>query len=185
MAQFENVINTILANEGGLKEYDGSDSGGITNFGISLKFLTELAEVSPEIVKRAGFFEQVNADSIRSMTQSQAIALYRAAFWEKAPFEKLMNSITATYIFDMCVNHGMGQGIRLVQRAVNACQKKRDFIKDDGVLGSHTIQGINLASFMLHPALIATRESYMRLIVALNPKLEGDLDGLINRCYRI
>lgn len=181
MAQFESAVNFILANEGGLIKAE-NDPGGITNFGISFRFLLE---VPPEVLKRAGIFEPVTEDTIRELTQEQAKILYRLMFWDTAPFEKIINSKLCNYIFDMCVQHGYGQGIKLAQRAVNACQKSATYLKDDGIMGAYTLQGINQASFMLIPALIAQRDGFIRLLVSKNPKREVFMDGWLNRCYRI
>lgn len=182
MANFESAVSYVLGNEGGLEENkDGSDPGGISNFGISLRFLRE---VPIENLKRYSLFDPVSDKDIRELTIDQARLIYRGEFWEAAPFEKLQNQILCNYIFDMCVNHGIAQGIKLTQRGVWAAQRKRDFIKDDGILGKFTIQAINQASFMLLPAMIAQRDGYYRRLVALNPTWKEDLDGWLNRCYR-
>jgi lysozyme family protein len=182
MTTFDSAANFVLANEGGLFENkDGSDPGGITNFGISLRFLRE---VSSENLKKYSIFEPVNEQTIRDLTMAQAKFIYRGEFWDAAPFEKIMNQNLANYIFDMCVNHGIAQGVKLAQRAVWACQKQRDFIKDDGVLGSKTIYAVNMCSFMLLVAMQAQRDGFYRRLVALDPTRKGNLDGWLNRCYR-
>lgn len=180
MATFESAVAFILVNEGELSE-DAADPGGITNWGISLRFLREVAS---EALKRAGIFEPITEQTIRDLTKDQAIILYRSEFWESAPFEKIQNQTLANYIFDMVINHGMGQAVKLTQRAVCACQKAKDYLKDDGVLGARTLMGINQCSFMLIPAMIAQRDGFYRRLVALNPARKVDLDGWLNRCYR-
>lgn len=181
MALFESAVNFILDNEGLLEE-NPADPGGTTNFGISLRFLRE---VSSEALKRAGIFEPITEQTIRDLTRDQAIILYRSEFWETAPFEKIQNQMLANYIFDMVINHGMSQAIKLTQRATWAAQKKKDYIKDDGDLGKFTLQAINQASFMLIPAMMAQRDGFYRRLVALNPTRKVFLDGWLNRCYRI
>jgi lysozyme family protein len=181
MAEFDKAVKFVLLNEGGLTESE-NDPGGITNYGISLRFLRE---VPAEILKRCGIFDPITDQTIRELTEDQAKLLYRFCFWETAYFDKLMNQISANYIFDMCVQHGISQAIKLVQRAVNACQKTADYLKDDGVLGSKTVYAINLASFMLHSAFIAERECFVRMLVEIDPRKERFLHGWIERCYRI
>ncbi len=181
MANFESAIKFVLSNEGGLSEV-ADDPGGITNFGISLRFLREVA---PDVLKKAGIFEVVDENTIRNLTVDQATILYREEFWEKAQFLKLNNQILCNYIFDMCVNHGIAQGIKLAQRAVCACQKKMDFLADDGIMGSKTIAGINYAGFLLQYAMIAERAGFVRLLVCQLPRLEKFLHGWLERCYKI
>lgn len=180
MANFDSAVSFVLKNEGELSE-DAADPGGITNWGISLRFLRE---VPSEILKRAGIFEPIDEQTIRDLTRDQAIILYRTEFWEQGPFEKIQNQTLANYIFDMCVNFGTAQAIKLTQRAICACQKMRDYVKDDGVLGPRTLMGINQCSFMLVPAMIAQRDGFYRRLVALNSARKADLDGWLNRCYR-
>jgi lysozyme family protein len=181
MAQFDPAVSFVLRNEGGLAE-DSADPGGITNFGISLRFVRE---IPPERLKRYGIFEPITEQTIRELTVDQAKLIYRGEFWDAAPFDKLMNQILCNYIFDMCVNHGIAQGIKLAQRAVWACQKNYEFIKDDGVLGKFTIQAINHCSFMLQVAMMAQRDGFYRRLVALNPSRKADLHGWLKRCYQV
>lgn len=180
MGQFDSAVRFVLANEGGLEE-NSNDPGGITNFGISLRFLRE---VPSDVLRKAGIFEPIDEYTVRNLTMDQALHIYRTMFWDTT-FEKIINQSLCNYIFDMCINLGHGQAIKLVQRAVNACQKTRGYLKDDGILGGKTLAGINQASFMLIPALIAQRDGFYRLLVAENPKREVFIDGWLNRCYRI
>lgn len=181
MAQFEPCVQYVLDHEGGLTDND-SDPGGITNFGISLRFLRE---VSLENLKRVGIFNEVSRQTIVDLTIDQAKGLYFSEFWLHAPFDKIQNGILAKYIFDMTVNHGQAQATKLTQRACCAAQKSKDYLKDDGLFGSQTVSAVNRASFMLVPTLIATRAGFMRQLVAVNPKLEVFLDGWLNRCFDV
>jgi lysozyme family protein len=102
----------------------------------------------------------------------------------KGPFDKIMNGMLGKYIFDMTVNHGMVQAVKIAQRACCSAQKTKDFIPDDGLFGPKTLQAINQASFMLIPALISERTGFMRLLVAVDPKLNVFLSGWLERCYK-
>lgn len=181
MAQFESCVQYVLKHEGLLSE-DKADPGGITNFGISLRFLRE---VDSDTLKRIGIFEEVTEQTIRDLTQDQAEKLYYSEFWVKAPFDKIQNGITGKYIFDMSVNHGLVEAIRLTQRACCAAQKVKDYVKDDSLFGAKTLSAVNQVSFMLIPALIATRAGYMRQLVAVNPRLEVFLEDWLTRCFDV
>ena len=181
MADFESCVQYVLGHEGGLTKH-AKDPGGITNFGISLRFLREVPE---ENLKKAGIFGEVNDKTIMDLTVDQAKKLYYSEFWQLAPFDKIMNGILGKYIFDMAVNHGLTQATRLVQRACCAAQKTKDYVNDDGEFGKKTLSAVNYASFMLIPALIAERTGFMRQLVAVNPELNVFLDGWITRAFDI
>ena len=181
MADFESCVAYVLKHEGGLSK-DASDPGGCTNFGISLRFLREVNDIR---LKQIGIFHPVDEKTIEDLTLDQAQKLYFSEFWQSTPLDKLQNGIIAKYIFDMCVNHGISEAVKLTQRACCAAQKMKDYVKDDGVFGAKTIGAINYASFTLIPALIAQRSGFMRQLVAVNPKLDCFLEGWLVRCFDI
>jgi lysozyme family protein len=181
MTAFDEVIDFVLENEGGLSE-NPNDSGGITNFGISYRFLREMPA---ERLRRYGIFSAVNEQTIRDLTIGQAKMVYRDEFWEQAPFEKIENQTLAMYVFDMAVSHGIRQAVKLVQRSVWAIRRSRGCLKDDGILGEKTLRELNEHPLAITMVLIATRASFYRLIVEKHPKNREFLDGWLNRCYRI
>ncbi len=181
MAVFESCVDYVLRHEGGLTK-DAADPGGITNMGISLRFLREVDEL---LLKRVGIFDEVSEQTIIDLTKDQAEKIYYSEFWLRAPFEKIINNILAKYIFDMSVNLGIAQAVKITQRACCAAQKMKDYVKDDGMFCSKTLQAINQASFMLIPALIAQRTGFYRQLVAVNPKSEIFLDGWLVRAFDI
>ncbi len=182
MDYFEQAVELVLSNEGGFVD-NPADPGGATNFGISLRFLRALP---PERLKKYGFFEPLDVSQIRDMTLDQAKLIYRGEFWDAVPFAQLAEPNIATYIFDMCVNHGIAQGVKLAQRAVWAVMRKFNYIPDDGVLGVETIRLLNRQNQTFVIILIAERAGFMRQLAAVNPKLDGEfLHGWLARCYRV
>jgi lysozyme family protein len=181
MATFESCVDYVLKHEGGLTK-DAADPGGITNFGISLRFLRE---VDPLVLKRVGIFDDVSEKDIVDLTKDQAEKIYYSEFWLKAPFEKIINNMLAKYIFDMSVNLGIAEAVKITQRACCAAQKMKGYVKDDGMFCSKTLQAINQASFMLIPALIAQRTGFYRQLVAVNPRHELFLDDWLTRAFDI
>ena len=71
MADFEQAINFVLKNEGGLEE-NPNDPGGITNHGISLRFLKSIKPDASE-------------EDIRNLTVNQAKTIYYDHFWVNSP----------------------------------------------------------------------------------------------------
>lgn len=180
MSEFEQAVNFVLENEGGYVD-NANDSGGVTNHGISMRFLRE---IPPERLKKYGFFGDIELGHIRDMPIDQAKIIYRGEFWDLAPFEKISDQQICTYLFDCCVLHGLSQGIKLLQRAIWALKCKKDYVKDDGILGEITLGNLGLMTGRLG-VLIAERAGYCRLIAQINSKDKEFLDGWIKRCYRI
>ncbi|MBX4189706.1 hypothetical protein KW791_00190 [Candidatus Parcubacteria bacterium] len=181
MTRFEDVIDYVLSNEGELSE-NPNDSGGITKYGISLRFIREL---TPEKLRKYGIFEPITDQTIRDLTLDQAKLIYRSEFWEASRFNEIKSKELAAYLFDMSVAHGTAQSIKLLQRAIWAIYRQRSYLNDDGVLGSKTIAAVNDIGSAMLCVLIATRASFYRLIAEKRPKDRGFLDGWLNRCYRI
>lgn len=179
MASFETAIDYVLYNEGGLSE-NPNDIGGITNFGISLRFLREIDD---ERLRKYGIFEAVNEQTIRHLTSDQAKLIYKGEFWEGNGFENINSQNICDYIFDMAVNFGISQAIRLVQRSCWACAFTRRYLRDDGIMGRITTDVVNSIDDQLLPVLISTRADLYRSIVLVKPKDQIFLDGWLKRCY--
>lgn len=178
MADFDEALKFVLANEGGLSD-NPNDAGGLTNFGISLRFLRSFGDKYD--FNKNGILE----DDIKALTKEQVALIYYQEFWRAAPFEKILNDRIANYVFDCCVHHGVAVGIRLLQRALWASFSRIGYVADDGILGLMTLKGANEATFMLLSALPAERAGYCRLLAAKQAKNEVFLNGWLTRCYRI
>lgn len=108
MIDFAAAIERVLSLEGGYVN-DPADPGGETQWGIS---------------KRS--YPTVN---IRSLTRDEAILLYERDFW--VPVVALIRDPALQYqMLDAAVNHGMGNAVRMLQRAVDA--------QDDGHWGNES-----------------------------------------------
>jgi lysozyme family protein len=96
MIDFETAIERILGHEGGYVN-NPADPGGETQWGISKRSYPHL--------------------DIRALTRDQAKELYRKDFWEPVA-EKTHDSAIRFQLLDAAVNHGMGNAVRFLQRAV-------------------------------------------------------------------
>lgn len=191
MANADDAITFVLSNEGGFVD-NPNDAGGTTNFGLSLRFLRQIPE---NRLRKCGIFlppPPMDLKEIKDLTIDQARWIYSDEFWERTPYEKIENQSIANYVFDMAVQHGESQAIKLLQRALWAVRSQKYFVLDDGVLGEKTIVAVNLLTTTFVPleaslqsALMAERAGYMRLLCVENPKNKEFLDGWLNRCYRI
>lgn len=183
MAQFDLAINYLLPQEGVIED-QAADPGGITKFGISLKFLKGL---SNEKLRNYGFSataETINRPDVEQLTLAQAKALYKGEFWDHAPFEKINNQDVCNYIFDMAVNMWIAPAIKCVQRAIWAVAQQRNIVAEDGILGHRTLDFINECDIHLLAAIRSERAGDYRVDAVLNPA-EGkvDLNGWLNRAY--
>ncbi len=181
MSEFEQAVQFVLRNEGGLSE-NVNDAGGITNFGISLRFLRE---VPGDRLRRYGIFEPIDEHTIKNLTLDQAKLIYRGEFWDGNNFDQIFSQVLCNYIFDCAVAHGISPAVKIVQRAMWATAFERNFINDDGMMGSNTIGYINSFGDELLLALVAIRSEIYRTLTIVNAKNLANLDGWLNRCYRI
>ncbi len=181
MSSFDIAVDYVLAREGGLFESE-MDSGGTTNFGISLRFLRE---VPAERLRRYGIFDSVSEQAIRDLTVDQAKLIYKGEFWDEAPFAEIESQRLCNYYFDMVVVSGISQATRLLQRAICAASLDRSLLRDDGILGERTLKYLNAIGEDLLLTLVAVRESFFRLIAEVRPKDKVHLNGWLNRCYNV
>lgn len=112
MSQFDEIINRVLAHEGGYVN-DPRDPGGETQWGISKRSYPHL--------------------NIRALTRLDAVEIYRRDFWNRVQGDKLPRAF-AFQALDAAVNHGIGNAVRWLQRAAG--------VADDGVIGPKTMAAV-------------------------------------------
>lgn len=111
-----------------------NDPGGATMWGIT-----------EAVARKHGY-----AGDMRKLPRETAKAIYRESYWSAARADEFHPSI-AFQVFDAAVNHGTGNAIRLLQRAVN--------VIDDGIVGPATLAAVQLAD----PADVLMRFNAERL----------------------
>lgn len=121
---FDTAFERLIGNEGGFKRqaHDRMDwtcgQVGVgrlvgTKYGIS-----------------AGSYPELD---IPNLTLEQAKAIYKRDFWDKFNGDSLDYQV-AFQIFDADVNHGLGNGARMMQRALG--------VLDDGKVGPITLKAL-------------------------------------------
>lgn len=113
---FEEIIPEVLKREGGYVN-DPDDRGGETRYGISKRSYPDI--------------------NIKELTVSKATKIYLEDYWIPSKAEKLPEDIRADY-FDSVVNHGQGNAVKILQRAVNSTGSPK--IAVDGRIGRNTIR---------------------------------------------
>ena len=165
--KFNTSIKRVLAHEGGYVN-DKDDSGGATNFGISLRFY------------KANIDSNATKQTIKDLTKEQAKKIYKDHFWIKA-YDQILDEQIASDVFDFAVNAGPKQSHRSLQRALNAVGEK---VSEDGVLGPLTLAAVNRADQgALWGALRATRGEFYRRLAERKPSQQKFLRGWLRRAY--
>lgn len=112
---FVRAFHELLGHEGGYSN-NPSDPGGETMWGVT---------------KRIAIREGYHGD-MKDMPLDIAQDIYHAKYWldicDRLPYSLAFN------IFDACVNHGVRQSIRFLQRAIG--------VQDDGVIGRQTMEAL-------------------------------------------
>lgn len=172
MADFTIAVNKVLKNEGGYVN-DKSDSGGATNYGISLSFAK-------------GVYPNWTEEDIKNLTTESAIQIYKREFWNKGRYGEISNQRVANYVFDCAVNHGIPQANKFLQRAVMAVDTNHLSVEDDGVIGNITLSRVNSAeidNLALWCCMKAIRADFFRRIVDRKPSQSRFLIGWLRRAY--
>jgi len=120
MADFTPAVYYVMENEGGYVHQE-EDSGGATNFGITLNFLKSLGKKGD--INNDG---TVNNKDIKSLTSKKASNFYYEYWWKKYSYNQISSQVIATKIFDMSVNMGACGAHKLAER----CVKKLYVMKD-------------------------------------------------------
>lgn len=113
---FDEIFERLISHEGGYVNHP-DDPGGETNWGITKA--TALAN---------GY-----TGAMKSLSRQKAKEIYKKAFWDRAKCDQY-NTAIGFQLFDAAVNHGIGNAIRMLQRAVDTA--------DDGQVGKFTLAAI-------------------------------------------
>jgi len=180
MATFEQAIGVVLRHEGGYVN-NPNDPGGVTNYGISIRFLADHLE--------AGDFDgdgDVDAEDIANMTVEQAQEIYRQFWWDPYGYERFVDQTIATKTFDLAVNMGAKRSHILLQTAVNKAFGLN--LTVDGNLGKASYNAINAChdgddEQTLLTAYCHEVWAFYQRLIANNSKLKVFAKGWKNRAY--
>lgn len=145
MSIFTQSVTFVLNHEGRLSDHP-SDPGGITNFGISIRFAGSIGlDVDGD--------GDTDADDIKATTRELAVIVYKDHFWNKLHCDSLPDAL-AFPMFDSAVNQGTGTAARLMQRALG--------VKADGHIGPLTIRAATGSSHneVLHDFMARRAKRY-------------------------
>lgn len=191
--RFAYVGKALLGVEGGLAN-NRFDAGGITNHGISLRFLKAEGQLDLDGDGHADFdldFDgDIDGQDIRLLTTQQALNLFYFCIWQHFDFGGLPTHIDSA-VFDQAVNGGVAAAVKMMQTCLNAMDLPCAVLKIDGVMGNQTRacasasirQPGGLDAFLTRYR--AAAEARYRAIVAAKPSQAEFLDGWIVRARRL
>lgn len=131
MSLKEKTINHILDVEGGYVN-DPSDSGGETNYGITIA-----------VARKCGYSEPM-----RDMPKSLAFEIYAKKYWDSMCLDDIADysEVVASEMADTGVNMGIGRASTFLQIALNAFNNQGAYyadIAEDGDIGPGTLKALN------------------------------------------
>ena len=181
MTNFEKCQQFVLKWEGGLTD-DAADSGGLTNWGVSWAYLKDLEKSRPSVLRDILGSSAVTRQTIRNLTQAQAGALFKFSFWDPFQLDDQPLAV-ALCAYDMNVNHGSRNAMKIVQRAANLMQSVMPKLSVDGLFGPKTRSAMRLLNCPNGVGALANkRQSFYDAIVANNPSQRVFIKGWTRRC---
>jgi len=157
----DQILTDLLRREGGL-ENDPADPGGVTNYGLTIKSLSEY------------YGHDVTAKDVENLTAPVARAIYADMYIDKPGFNKIRQDNIRALLVDCAVNNGRGRAIKWLQHAVGAVE--------DGVLGDRTVASIEGRIIReVYYGILKQRYACYAALPSVNPKLMKFLGGWIKR----
>lgn len=170
MKSVDKLIDEVLQREGGYVDHP-ADRGGPTNFGITLKTLSQYI----------GYAATEN--DMKTLDVQVAKDIYEKNYYTGPGIYKLPEQIQG-FIFDCAVNHGPRRAIKFIQSVCNQAGYKPR-LDVDGAMGPNTLKGAQWAQenmqgmFLL--ALFEERKNFYHTIVEHDPSQSVFLRGWLNR----
>jgi len=125
---FNDCLSRLLKDEGGYTN-DPNDSGGPTNYGITLNDYRSY-------INRAG-----TAQDVKKLTVAQATTIYREKYWNALGCDDLSSGVDYT-CFDYGVNSGLGRPRKALQRFKSLSGTKLiNAVNDERTAFLHSISG--------------------------------------------
>jgi lysozyme family protein len=113
---FDEAFDRLIEHEGGYVNHP-SDPGGETMFGVTARVAREHGYTGP----------------MKLLPIERAKIIAKSAYWDRIKADQYDGAI-GFQVFDAGYNHGIGNAIRFLQRAVG--------VADDGAIGPRTLAAI-------------------------------------------
>lgn len=173
MSHFDKAIQVILHHEGGLAD-NPNDPGGITVYGISLRFL----EANNIDIDGDG---DSDADDIRALIKQPdlAVKIYHDIIWKVGNYDRFNDFYVATKLFDIDVNAGRHRASIIAQEAANLCGAR---LMVDGKVGPKSVEAINAIDPKTYVEAVKKKQAaFYRDLAMRKPSLAEFLKGWLYR----
>lgn len=167
MTNFDIAIPVILKHEGGLVN-NPNDPGGVTNYGISLRWALDQMRKSGVTEFDVDGDGDLDATDIIKLPEVRAIDLYRRYFWDKR-YDQLSPAV-ATKVFDMAVNMGPVRAHALAANAATAITPQIDDFENSDLGLVFSVLGTRRDDVVL-PALRCAQWGWYDLLINRNAAL--------------
>ena len=181
MANFSQAFAKTLGNEGGYST-DPKDLGGETYCGISrVNFPDWAGWHAIDAWKGLGSPSSVLGQN--EDLQAQVQAFYRSLFWNPLHGDQIAFPDLAEKLFDMAVNMGIGQAVKLLQDALNVVVGSG--LTVDGGMGPMTLAALNslpaTAHNTLRDAISINHGGFYMYLIRQNPSQRVFVNGWLTR----
>jgi lysozyme family protein len=165
----DEMIGDIIRREGGFVNHP-NDRGKATKYGITLETLS----------KWRG--RPTGVENVKRLTKTEAADIYKNEYYYRPQLDKLPAQIQPV-VFDMAVNMGPKQAIKILQTVISEFVLKIDV---DGLIGKETINNTEdvlsvVGSKYLLSKITDERIKFYRNIVKRDPSQIVFLNGWENR----
>ena len=117
---FESCVNIVLQKEGGFVNHS-ADPGGATNYGITIKVLSEYRKT------------EVSVEDVQRLSIGEAKQIYFKNYWKPIQGDQLPAGVNLS-VFDFAVNAGVSRAAKTLQKIVN--------VQQDGIIGLVTLKAV-------------------------------------------
>ena len=164
-SRFEKFWPIILEHEGGLVD-NKNDLGGVTKYGISLRYIIdEMIDINKD--------GKIDRNDIYAVTHEDAKEIYYELFYKRMRLEYIKNDALALELLDMGINAGFKTAIMLLQELLKT--------QRDGIIGYLTITGIDNYKGNIVKDYKNKRINYYKLIAERRPQNMVFLKGWLKR----
>ena len=168
-AAFQRALAFVLKVEGGYSDHP-ADRGGATHKGI-------LQREYDRYRRR----KELPQQPVREIADAEVEEIYWREYWQAGRCERMPWPVNLAH-FDACVNTGLRQAAKFLQRAVDA--------EDDGRIGPLTLRALEEALRRDTPLgvaerLVEQREPFYRALVERNSSQRVFLKGWLNRVQKL
>jgi lysozyme family protein len=170
----DRALDKILQNEGGYQD-SKTDRGNIvkddgtvigTNKGITPQAYANFKGID---------VSKVSADDMKQLTEDTAREIYKKDYYFQPGVDKIEDDKLRENVFDMVVNSGQGNAIKVLQGLAG--------VTPDGVLGPKTLESIKSKNITTNDYVDARKSFYSNTVTA-KPEQATYLQGWNNRAEK-